>query len=231
MAMASSSLSPVFAFDLDGTITTREILPVLAQELGLAQEMALLTRLTLDGTLDFAASFSLRFAVLRSIPVRRVQEIVAEIPLNAHIAGFIQERKDDCAILSGNLDCWVAPLVDRLGCRAYLSTSRLENGLLCLDNILDKGEAVRELLRSGRKVAAIGESANDLPMFKLADVRVAFAGVHEPLPEILRLADYVAKDGQDLCAWLETLGPVNTNPPTAKSRIFPKGKAALQQAD
>lgn len=195
--------SPIFAFDLDGTITTREILPVLAQELDLAREMALLTRLTLDGTLDFADSFSLRFAVLRSIPVKRVQEIVAEIPLDPHIAEFIQERKDDCAILSGNLDCWVAPLVNRLGCRAYLSTSCLEDGLLRLDNILDKGDAVRELKRSGRKVAAIGESANDLPMFELADVAVAFAGVHEPLPEILRLADYVAANGRELCGLLE----------------------------
>ena len=200
-----TSSSPIFAFDLDGTITTREILPVLAQELGLEREMALLTRLTLDGTLDFATSFRLRFAVLRSIPVKRVQEIVAEIPLNPHIVEFIQKRKDDCVILSGNLDRWVAPLVDKLGCRAYLSTSCLKDGLLCLESILDKGEAVRELMRSGRKVTAIGESANDLPMFKLADVRVAFAGVHKPLPEILRLADYVSKGGEDLCDWLEKL--------------------------
>lgn len=211
-----TSASPIFAFDLDGTVTAREILPVLAQELGLAQEMALLTRLTLDGTLDFAASFKLRFAVLRSIPVKRVQEIVAEIPLNPHIAEFIRERPTDCVILSGNLDRWVAPLVDKLGCRAYLSTSCLKDGLLCLDSILDKGDAVRELMRSGRKVAAIGESANDLPMFRLADVRVAFAGVHEPLPEILRLADYVAKGGQDLCAWLEKL-PAERRPEPARA--------------
>ena len=200
-----SSPSPIFAFDLDGTITTREILPVLAQELGLAQEMALLTRLTLDGTLDFASSFRLRFAILRSIPVARVREIVAEIPLDPHIADFIQARQEHCAILTGNLDCWIAPLLDKLGCRAYLSTSCDNAGLLSLNSILDKGEAVAELARLGRRVVAIGESANDLPMFKAADVRVAFAGVHDPVPEILRLSDYVARDGRELCALLEEL--------------------------
>ena len=197
-----NSRSPVFAFDLDGTITAREILPVLAGELGLAEEMALLTRLTLDGTLDFAASFRLRFAILRSIPVERVREIVAEIPLDPHIVEFIRARKEDCAILSGNLDCWVTPLLDKLGCRAYLSTSCRDNGLLSLSSILDKGEAVADLARSGRRVVAIGESANDLPMFKAADLRVAFAGVHEPVPEILRIADYVARDGNELCGIL-----------------------------
>lgn len=195
----------VFAFDLDGTITTKEILPILAQELGLAEEMGLLTRLTLDGTLDFAASFRLRFAILRSIPVARVQEIVAAIPLDPHITDFIRARKNDCAILTGNLDCWVAPLLDKLGCRAYLSTSCRRNGLLSLNAILDKGDAVTDLARSGRKVVAIGESANDLPMFKAADLRVAFAGVHKPLPDILRLADYVAGSGKELCEILETL--------------------------
>lgn len=200
-----NSLSPVFAFDLDGTITTKEILPVLAGELGVAEEMALLTRLTLDGTLDFAASFRLRFAILRSIPVERVREIVAEIPLDPHITEFIRARKEDCAILSGNLDCWVTPLLDRLGCRAYLSTSCRDNGLLSLNSILDKGEAVADLARSGRRVVAIGESANDLPMFKAADVCVAFAGVHEPVPGILRLADYVARDGEELCGVLTGL--------------------------
>ena len=106
---------------------------------------------------------------------------------------------------SGNLDRWVAPLLDKLGCRAYLSTSCDSAGLLSLNSMLDKGEAVAELARLGRRVVAIGESANDLPMFKAADVRVAFAGVHDPVPEILRLSDYVARDGRELCALLEGL--------------------------
>ena len=198
----SACPTPVFAFDLDGTITTREILPVLAAELGLAEEMGLLTRLTLDGTLNFAASFRLRFAILRSIAPARVRDIVAAIPLDPHITEFIRARREHCAIVTGNLDCWIAPLLEKLGCPAYFSTSRQENGLLHLDTILDKGDAVADLARAGRTVVAIGESANDLPMFNAAHTRIAYAGVHTPVPEILRLADYVVGDGEELCALL-----------------------------
>ena len=195
----------VFAFDLDGTVTTREILPVLAQELGLAEEMAFLTSLTLKGILNFEASFKLRFAILRSIPVKRVQEIVAEIPLDPHIVEFIEARRDTCAIITGNLDCWVEPLLEKLGCKAYVSESCRYDGLLFLKNVLDKGDAVRALAKGGRKIVAIGESANDLPMFEAAHLRVAFAGVHTPVPEILRRADHVAKDGRGLRELLEKL--------------------------
>ncbi len=199
----------VFAFDLDGTVTQQEVLPVLACELGLAAEMALLTRLTLDGTLDFESSFRLRFAILRSIPVERVREIVAGIHLDPQITKFIGRHKHDCAIVTGNLDIWVEPLLRQLACRAYVSTSCRRNGLLCLDKVLNKGEAIRALKTTGKRVIAIGESANDLPMFQEADSSVAFAGVHEPLPEIRKLAAHTARNGQELCEILERLSAQN----------------------
>lgn len=195
----------IFAFDLDGTVTTREILPVLAQELSLVEEMSFLTSLTLKGILNFEASFRLRFAILRSIPLKRVREIVADIPLDPQITDFIGARRESCAIITGNLDCWVKPLLEKLGCKAYTSKSHRCEGLLSLKNVLDKGNAVRALARDGRRIVAIGESANDLPMFEAAHLRVAFAGVHEPLPEILRIADHVARDGKELCELLERL--------------------------
>ena len=198
-----SSCSPVFAFDLDGTITTREILPVLAGELGLAEEMALLTRLTLDGTLDFASSFRLRFAILRSIPVARVREIVAEIPLDPHIEAFINARPEDCAVITGNLDLWILPLRKRLACRWFSSRGAVVNGELTLLSVLDKGQAMDELARAGRPIVAIGESMNDVPMFIKASASVAFAGVHAPAPEIRRLAGRTADSGASLCAMLE----------------------------
>ncbi len=195
----------IFAFDLDGTVTAREILPVLARELDLAEEMGLLTSLTLNGTLSFEASFRLRFAILRSIPLERVRKIVAEIPLDPHITEFIQNRRESCAIVTGNLDCWVEPLLEKLGCRAYMSESRNGGGLLGLRKVLNKGDAVRDLAQGGKKIVAIGESANDLPMFEAADLRVAFAGVHKPVSEILRIADHLARDGKELSSLLEGL--------------------------
>ena len=67
-------MSTVFAFDLDGTLTTVEVLPVIANELDLMEEMRTLTEITLSGLITFEASFRLRTAILKSISIKEVQE-------------------------------------------------------------------------------------------------------------------------------------------------------------
>ena len=132
-----------YTFDLDGTVSMEELLPLMAKELDLEMELGLLTRLTLDGTLSFEASFRLRFHILRSIPVETVQRISARVPLHPGIEAFITGNRDRCAVVTGNLDVWAKPFMDRLGCPFYTSTSAVEKGQLCLKTVLDKGEAIR----------------------------------------------------------------------------------------
>jgi HAD superfamily phosphoserine phosphatase-like hydrolase len=197
--------SRVYAFDLDGTVTRAEILPRIASALDLADEMELLTRLTLDGTLPFAASFRLRFHILRGIPLPRIQKTVAAIPLDPHIEDFIRTNRERCVLVTGNLDVWIEPLARRLDCRVFCSRSSRKGGRLRLAHILDKGEAVRALQAEGRKVVAIGESVNDIPMFEAADHAIAYGGLHRPVPDLLRLADHAVYDGAALCALLRDL--------------------------
>lgn len=198
-------MKPLFVFDLDGTITNREILPHIAQELGIAEEVALLTQLTLNGSIAFEASFRLRFQLLRHIPIARVRAMVSAVPLNPHIVDFIRTNPEQCAVLTGNLDRWIEPLLTDLGCAYRSSTSSFRNGELTLRNVLNKGEAIRELAAGGRTLIAIGESVNDLPMFARADICIAYGGVHYPVPELCRLAHYAAFSGQTLVRLLQTL--------------------------
>ena len=195
----------LYAFDLDGTVTEQEILPCIAEKLGLAEELTLLTRLTLEGVIPFASSFRLRFHILRSIPLAEIQDTVGQIPLNPDIAAFIAQQRENCLIVTGNLDCWIRPLLEKLGCRALTSTSRNENGRLELQSVLDKGEAIRSLDRRNRTLVAIGESANDIPMFREADISIAFGGVHNPVPALAEMADYIVRDGKTLCGLLRAL--------------------------
>lgn len=199
-------LSPaLFAFDLDATITTRELLPCLAECLGIAGEMTAMTRRAVNGDIPFADSFRERFAMLRSIPLEMAHACVASVPLDPHIEAFIKKRPEDCAVLTGNLDLWVLPLRQKLPCRWFCSQGELRGRELRLVSILDKGQATRQLKREGRPVIAIGESANDVPMFRQASCGIAFAGVHTPAREILSLARYAVDDGRSLCVLLETL--------------------------
>jgi len=196
----------VFVFDLDGTVTEQEILPMLGAVAGLEQELARLTALTLTGAINFKQSFHQRFHMLRHLPLERVKAAMAAIPLNPHIEAFIVAHREQCVLATGNLDRWIQPLLERLGCACYCSTSRLEpESKLELVSILDKGEAIRDLRASRpdiKRVVAVGESVNDLPMFHHSDICIAFGGVHEPVPEVLQIADHVVYEGRALCQLL-----------------------------
>ena len=195
-----------FVFDLDGTITKVETLPLLAAELGLADEMKLLTDLTLSGQIPFDKSFKLRYLILRNVPLKKIQAVMSTVELDGRIVDFIAAHKKNCAVVTGNMDCWIEPLAARLNCEIFSSTSELDAGNLpVLTKILDKGAVIRELKRTCDRVIAVGESFNDVPMFNAADVAIAYGGVHMPVDAAIAISDYVIFDGGELCRLLEKL--------------------------
>lgn len=197
--------APLFAFDLDGTVTKEELLPRIAALAGKEREMAELTRRTLEGAIPFAESLRLRVAMLAHIPVDAVRACVASVPLDPRISAFISARKSDCVIVTGNLDLWVAPLITRLGCRFFASRGVVCNGRVRVLSILDKADAARQLRREGRFLVAVGESVSDEPLFRQAHCGIAYGGVHEPVPGLLALARHVVSDGGQLCSLLSAL--------------------------
>ncbi len=219
----------LFVFDLDGTLTRREILPELAAHLGLAEEMRLLTHLTLEGVLDFSQSLRLRFAVLRSLPLQVIHEIIAAIPLEPELEDFIRSRPGQCALATGNVDAWIRPLVERLGCVAHCTRSSFSetgpdagpvNGRereippaeQRLIHILNKGELARGL-KPKHRLVVVGDSDNDLPMLREADISIAFGAAHEPLPHVQAAVDHVARDAGTLRRLLEYLAAIEEDEP------------------
>ena len=196
---------PHFIFDLDGTVTQAEILPRVAAALDLQEEIGLLTRLTLAGSIAFEQSFRLRFAILRQIPLPEIQAIVAATPLDPDILAFIADNRERCSIATGNLDVWIEPLYAQIPCAFFCSASSLSGQGLKLEKVLDKAETVRCLKKQGQPCVAVGESHNDLGMFEEADISIAFGGVHAPIPEVLAKSDFFAPNAKELCARLNSL--------------------------
>ncbi len=195
-----------FLFDLDGTVTEEEILPVIAREAGLEEEIRLLTDLTVSGAIPFAVSFRLRVALLRDVPLDRIHAAVRGVPLNRQLLDVIGRHPDRCAIVTGNLDLWIQPLIEMIPCRVLSSTGSIAPSGACqVDSIMDKGHAVAALRQQYGGIVAVGDGANDVPMFRAADFGIAYGGVHRPAPMLVEVADMVCLESGSLCRLLNML--------------------------
>ena len=199
-------MSTAFCFDLDGTVTSREILPLIAAEIGLYEEMRALTDATIKGILPFESSFRLRCRILADVPISRVRSIIAETPQFANITAFIKARPQNCYVVTGNLDVWVEALIARLGVTAFTSRANFEGDrLISVEHVLNKGEAVEVVRQSHHRIVAIGDGMGDIPMFEQADVRIAFGGLHPPVEALVECADMVCLSEASLLRVLEGL--------------------------
>ncbi len=201
-------MADLFCFDLDGTITSTELLPLIASEVGLMHEFNVLTQLTMDGKIHFEDSMRLRCAILRNIPISTVQNIVLTVPLFEGLVDFIREHKESCYVVTGNLDIWVKPLIEQIGCGFYASSTVTEKDtLLNLDYIMHKSDAIKELRHKhpNSRIVAVGDGFNDIPMFEASDVTIATGLVHEPNFDLVKISDFLVYKEESLCRTLNML--------------------------
>ena len=196
-----------FCLDLDGTITREEILPLLARDLGLFEEMLALTEATIKGVIPFERSFKLRTMILNAIPLSRVQEIVGQVALSPLIVDFMQAHRENTFIVTVNLDVWLKSLVEKIGVRTFCSLADYkEDKLIGVREILNKGKAVEQLRAEGfEKIIAIGDGMGDVPMFEKSDYTIAYGGVHTPIKTLIELSNVVVFTEEALCRMLNTL--------------------------
>lgn len=201
-------MSTAYCFDLDGTLTRQELLPLIASSVGLEDEISALTQATIEGLLPFDKSFKLRVRLLRDARLDWIHEALERhVEFDESILEFIAAHPDQSFVVTGNLDLWVRPVLDKLGIRSFTSVARLdEQGQLGgVERILHKGDAVSSLRSRFERIVAVGEGMNDVAMFEAADWRIAFGGVHAPNKELVKLSDFVTYDGKALCRLLSTL--------------------------
>lgn len=196
----------VFLFNLDATVSKVEILPALAEQVGLADKIRELTEKTMRGELPFKNSFLMRVEMLRSIPVSNFAGLAETLPLHEGITTFLREHKEECYIVTCNLDVWIERLIARIGLpmsHCLCSTASVQNDMLTsVNSVLDKGAAVKQFVRP---VVAVGNGSSDAEMVRLAEVGIGFGGVSSVAYSLLSNATHVIYDEDRLCRFLETL--------------------------
>lgn len=200
----SQTDGPAFLFDFDGTLTREELLPLLADEIGLGGIRDLTAR-TMQGELNFDQSFRMRVNMLADVSLSTVAEIVLAVPLQPQLMDWICERRDRCWIVTGNLDCWVAPWLDEWGLRGFSSTSILENGRVGIAprGILDKTTVLRCF--PNNPTTMVGDGANDAGIVRQSNFGIAAQFVHTAPDLLLSSADCIVNEEGALCRILSRL--------------------------
>lgn len=103
-----------FIFDLDGTVTSQETLPLIASHFGVQEEIAELTLQTIRGNVPFMESFIKRVHILGQLSVSGINDLLENVPLYEKIHSFILSNPDKCVIATGNLSCWTDKLLRKI---------------------------------------------------------------------------------------------------------------------
>lgn len=184
----------IFLFDMDSTITKKEVLPEVAKKINRIEEMRRLTEATMMGEIPFRTSFLQRVEILSDIPVQEVNQIVSEIPLNDSIVNFIQKNRNRCYIVTGNLDVWINGLMKKIGMENHCYCSKadvVDDYISKIVSVADKELIVRQFVQ---RIVMIGDGDNDSGMARMSDIAIGFGGVRDIAPSLIRNIDFAFYD-------------------------------------
>ena len=201
-----------FIFDLDGTITRQESLPLLADHFKVSDQMTRLTQQAVTGAVAFEESFLKRVNAFRDISVDAISRRMGTLECFEALVQFIQTQPEDCIIATANLDIWIDRLVSRFDARVFSSTASVQGDRIDrVTHILRKEDVVMRYQALGHKVVFIGDGANDATAMERADFAIACGLVHRPAEAALAASDIAVYDEEDLIARLSSWRARNTS--------------------
>ena len=195
----------IFLFDLDSTITKQEILPNISKIVGKQNEMRELTERTMNGELPFKQSFLSRIDLLKDIPVSKVQDLIEQIPVHEELVRFMNDNKNQCYIVTGNLDIWISKLLKKIGMEnnCYCSSARVEDDKIVeVTNVIDKANVDSWFKK---KLVVVGDGNNDADMISKAEIGIGFGAVRPIAPAVLECATHAIYDEHKLYTFLNDI--------------------------
>lgn len=192
-----------YFFNLDGTITAQEILPEIARQTGLSQEYNDITCRARVGQVPFFDGFKLFIEMLKDVRISTVKEIVSNIGINEKIVSFIRDKKEQCFIVTENLDVWVDELCSKIGCRYFTSKAKTDGDyVIGISHMLEKNY-LSNIFSS--PFIAVGDNHTDAELMRFAAIGIAFGGVHMPTSAVFDCATHAVFEEDSLCRLLKLL--------------------------
>jgi phosphoserine phosphatase len=174
--------------DMDSTIVTSETLDELAAHAGLKDEIAAITRQSMNGEIDFAQALRRRVAMLKGLRLDALAATWARTEITpgaAELVATMRAHGAVTALVSGGFTYFTALVAARLGFDIHRANVLLDDGAALTgevgEPILDRDAklaALRELAAAHgldpADTLATGDGANDLAMLRAAGLGIAF---------------------------------------------------------
>lgn len=174
--------------DVDSTLVQGEVIEMLAEHAGCADEVAAVTEAAMRGEIDFEESLRQRVARLEGVPVEALDAVHAALEYTPGARTMIRSLKRlgyRFALVSGGFTQIIERIADDLGIDYYAANElEVADGKLTgrvVGDVVDragKAEALRRFAEQARiglkNTVAVGDGANDLDMLAAAGLGIAF---------------------------------------------------------
>ena len=174
--------------DMDSTIVSGETLDELADQAGLKQPIAAITRRAMNGEIDFAEAVRQRVKMLAGLKLEALEQTWRGITLTEgarELVATMRAHNATTALVSGGFSFFTGRVAAALGFDEHRANTLLDDGEALTGTVAEPilgGDAklatLRELAaaRNLKPAAtlAVGDGANDLAMLREAGLGVAF---------------------------------------------------------
>ncbi len=174
--------------DMDSTIVTTETLDELAAYAGLRDEIAAITKRSMNGEIDFAAALRERVGMLKGLAVSALESTWSETRLMPGALDLVRTMRAHgahTALVSGGFTWFTGRVATQCGFHTHRANVLLDDGTaltgLVGEPILDRDAklaTLRELAAAHgltmTECLAVGDGANDLAMIQAAGLGVAY---------------------------------------------------------
>ena len=181
-------MNKLAVFDFDSTLMDGETIEIIANEVGLQDKVAEITKQAMEGHIDFFDSLSYRVALLKGIKESRVNDICRNLPYMNGAKDTIQTLKQKgytVVCFSGGFKnateyakdvlCYDVDFSNILHVNDGILTGKVGGEMMFSTSKGDMLVKLQKLLKVDyNNTIAVGDGANDLSMFKYAKTKVAF---------------------------------------------------------
>jgi len=205
------------AFDFDGTLSDSEMVVLLGEQCGVADEIDEITERAMNDEIEYAESLRQRCALLEGLDVADAQAAFQEVRLREgapEVIDALNSAGVHTAVLTGGFERGVQAALESAG----VEVDTVVANRLPVDDGALTGEVEGPLIEGTKDTAlesiatdlgldasdtvAIGDGANDLPMLEVAGLAVGF----DPKPAVEDACDVVVSSMSELRTVLDQQG-------------------------